>query len=136
MITKEKYMTHIFWTNDHCVTNWTQLIIPVGFKTIRANAHFEDFENWVTVLYFNPERSSGTVTQANNIHCKKYRNFTWFTGVEILCLSAKFPHQEIRWNYRIFRSDKVTFHYYLTGIFLFRDNNQKHQNNAQKSVQS
>ena len=25
--------------------------------------------------------------------------FTQFTGVEILCLSTKFPHLEIRWNY-------------------------------------
>ena len=56
-------------------------------------------------------------------HCKKYRNFIWFSGVEIsrkdtphsfgrvarnyaeTCLSAKFPHQEIRWNFGIFRSE-------------------------------
>ena len=39
---------------------------------------------------------------------KKYRNFTWFPGVEILrkgAVSSKFPHQKIRWNYGIFRSD-------------------------------
>ena len=54
-------------------------------------------------------------------HCVKYRNFTQFFGVEILwegivsalsraippetmknmCLSKKFPHQKIRWNYGI-----------------------------------
>ena len=37
------------------------------FKTIRANGHFVNFENWVTVLYFNLERSSGTVSQASNM---------------------------------------------------------------------
>ena len=42
-------------------------------------------------------------------HCEKYRNSTKFPGVEILyiwklCLSTKFPHQEIRRNYSIFRS--------------------------------
>ena len=40
-------------------------------------------------------------------HREKYRNFTWFPGVEILrklCLSAKFPYQNIRWNYGTFRS--------------------------------
>ena len=68
--------------------------------------------------------------------CVKYRNFTSFPGVEILwkgsfrivsgespetmqklCLSIKFPHQEMRWNYGIWRSEfeiekkicKVTF---------------------------
>ena len=59
----------------------------------------------------------------NTVHFEKYRNFIWFPGVEILrkgtvspkfrpirpklcgnCFSAKFPHQEIRWNYGIFRS--------------------------------
>ena len=51
----------------------------------------------------------------NILHCEKYRNFTWFPGVEILQkgtvspetirklrLSTKFPHQEIRSNYHIF----------------------------------
>ena len=41
------------------------------------------------------------------VHCKKYRNFTWFPDVEILrkgIVSAEFPHQEFRWNYGIFRS--------------------------------
>ena len=59
----------------------------------------------------------------SNCHCEKYCNFAWFIGVEILwkgtvltwfrairpklCenfLFAKFPQQEIRWNYGIFRS--------------------------------
>ena len=64
-----------------------------------------------------------------NVHCEKYRHFTWFPGVEVLrkgtvsetmrklCLSAKFPHQEIRWNYGIFRSGgwrkRVVFIYTL-----------------------
>ena len=43
-------------------------------------------------------------------HCKKYRNFTQFPGVEILwkgTVSTKFLHQEIRWNYSILCSDQV-----------------------------
>ena len=43
-------------------------------------------------------------------HCKKYRNFTQFHGVEILwkgTVSTKFLHQEIRWNYGILRSNQV-----------------------------
>ena len=55
----------------------------------------------------------------NFSHCVKYRSFSLFPGVEIfwkaqfpycfgrkrkLCLSAKFPHQEIRRNYGILRS--------------------------------
>ena len=50
------------------------------------------------------------------LHYEKYCNFTWFSGVEILwngkspetmrklCLSPKFPHQEIRWNSNTFGS--------------------------------
>ena len=43
-----------------------------------------------------------------SVYRAKYFNFIWFPGVEILrnlpesmrnlCLSTKFPHQEIRWN--------------------------------------
>ena len=47
------------------------------------------------------------------IHCEKYRNFTWFPGMKIfrkLCLSTNIPHQEIRWNYSIFCSDKKEKH--------------------------
>ena len=56
-----------------------------------------------------------------HIHGVKYWNFTWFPGVERysfrivsgeppetlqkLCLSTKFPHKKIRWNYGILRSD-------------------------------
>ena len=43
-------------------------------------------------------------------HCKKYRNFTQFPGVEILwkgAVSTQFLHQKIRWNYGILRSDQV-----------------------------
>ena len=49
------------------------------------------------------------------MHCVKYHNFTLFPGVNSLsdlletmrklCLSTKFPLQEIRWNYSILRSD-------------------------------
>ena len=39
----------------------------------------------------------------HGFHCVKCRNFTNFL-VWKLCLSTKFPHQEIRWNYGILRS--------------------------------
>ena len=39
-----------------------------------------------------------------SVHCVKYRNFTKILGYFFLCLSEKFPHQEIRWNYGILRS--------------------------------
>ena len=38
--------------------------------------------------------------------CERYHNFTWFS--QKLCLSAKFPNQEIRWNYGIFSSVTIT----------------------------
>ena len=59
--------------------------------------------------------------QSDDLNCEKYRNFTWCGNfaerhsfcivsgdspetIRKMCLSAKFPHQEIRWNYGIFRS--------------------------------
>ena len=44
-------------------------------------------------------------------HCVKYCNFTYFLRVKILCKGRvweefwAFPHQEIRWNYHILRSE-------------------------------
>ena len=60
-------------------------------------------------------RNRKTITAHKIKHCVKYRNFTQFPGVEILwnspetmrklCLSTKFPHQEISWNCGILRSE-------------------------------
>ena len=37
-------------------------------------------------------------------HGVKYGNFTPFPGVKI-CEMAQFPHQKIRWNFGVFRSE-------------------------------
>ena len=59
-----------------------------------------------------------------SFHREKYRDFTWFPGVEILwkgmrklCLSVKFLHQEIRWNHGIFRSVYVTLVHMEIAVF-------------------
>ena len=72
-----------------------------------------------------------------NSNFKKDCNLTWFPGVEILwrgtvsayfraiwsklcrnCLSTKFPHQEIRWNYDIFRKTVVDFFTTIRSFFI------------------
>ena len=73
-----------------------------------------------------------------NQHYVKYRSFTWFPGVEILrkdsfriisgespetmqklCLSAKFPHQEIRWNYDILQKQINNFSNSISQRYVF-----------------
>ena len=46
-----------------------------------------------------------SIDQIGHAHCKKYRD--WPGTMRRLCLSIKFPHQEIRWNHGIFRSGQL-----------------------------
>ena len=51
-------------------------------------------------------RKSWTKGRTENNHCEKYRNFTWFSGVEILrklCGNCAFPQ-----NFHTRKSDEVT----------------------------
>ena len=70
---------------------------------------------------FYPKFICLPLTKKQQHHCEKHRNFTWFPVVEILrkstgelpetmrklCLSAKFTHQEIRWEWRYFSQCKL-----------------------------
>ena len=107
------------------------MTIPLT-KTVDLVAFTEEILNGK--LHFLCNVSSSLEQPFRYHHCEKYRNFTWFAGVENfaerhnfrespetmqkLCLSAKIPRQEIRSNYGIFRSAHSPNHWvYLTRIF-------------------
>ena len=110
-------------------------------KHLSSRRSWEEIRKWISVVYLG-ERFARTkcfikllviwqqtpmccvLITSDNRYCEKYRNFTWFPGMEMLrkgsfrivlgkwsktmqnlCLSAKFPHLEIGWNYGIFRSE-------------------------------
>ena len=85
------------------------------------------------ILFFLPEiQFHDTVRNTTQMHSAKYRNFTWFPGVEScgktqfpqsfgrstlnsakLCVSTEFSLHEIRWNFCTLCSD-----YYYARILL------------------
>ena len=70
------------------------------------NPHFHEIMKYKTNE--EPQKNDSPEQYHKELHCVKYHNFTQFPGVEILwkgelpetirklCLSTKFPHQEIR----------------------------------------
>ena len=80
-------------------------------------AYLEDEEKkirWILTLQYNVR-----LMLKYSAHCVKHRNFTLFSGLEVLptsfgpfaydflWLSAKFPHQEIRWNFGILHNERL-----------------------------
>ena len=112
------------YSSQYSEQDFLLVIIPI-FNI--SNSNFNVFRFILTSVsnLFNILRCRtliNFVTFSFILHCEKYCNLTWFPGVEILRKGAvshsfgriaKFPHQEYRFNYGIFRSVRFSASYYL-----------------------
>ena len=100
-----------------CVSEDTKWVLPLlRFVAIWCTAILNTFffnlsSDFLTNIDWLPQ-SHGSIGRfhwfiTRHIHWERYRSFTWLPGTKTmrkLCLSTKFPHQEIRRNNAIFPS--------------------------------